>query len=101
MILSSDVAKFHAPQGMDSVGNSQRMVPGDPRSQATFVRYPSEVIWDHEAEFHPTTGQVASGALPESPRGGVVDCQEASLWIWKRRVQLKAKRNDQEFSFSI
>ena len=80
---SSDVA-VHAAQRTNGVGDSQWLVPGDPRSQATFCSLAQcEVacVWDYQAELHSTTGQVASGALQGQPRGGVGECQEACLWI--------------------
>ena len=80
---SSDVA-VHAAQRMDGVGDSQWLVPGYPRSKDTFCSLAQcEVayVWDREAELHPTTGQVASGALQGHPRGCVGECQEACLWI--------------------
>ena len=106
---------------MVSVGDSEWLVPGDPRSQATFSSLAQcEVVcaWD-EAEVHFIKGQVASGATQGHPRGGVGKCQEACLWIGGCSAMIangidetslvtslkdslaKAKRNAQEPSSSI
>ena len=74
----------HAAQRMDGDGDSQWVVPGDPRSETTFRSLAEcEVasVWVRETESHPTTGQVASGAHQGQPRGGVGECQEARFRI--------------------
>ena len=120
---SSDVA-VHTAQRIDGDGDSQWVVPGDPRSETTcrsLAECEVASVWVREAESYPTTGQVASGAHESQIRGGVGECQEARFRIGgsisamiangidERSSEVtslkdslaKAKRNAQEPSASI
>ena len=61
----SDVA-VHASQRINGVEDSQWLVPGDPKSQATFCSLAQckvACVWDHVAELHSTTGGEQGDAM--------------------------------------